>query len=65
MRLRAEVERLAVLLANAEAAAEEASHLRDLLEAEKESRALQVIKEPSDPCAALCGCWSDGDCLGF
>ncbi len=40
--LQSENARLASLLAHAEVAAEEAAHLRDMLEAEKESRALQV-----------------------
>lgn len=42
MRLTAENKRLASLLAEAENAAEEAAQLRDVLEAERESRTLQV-----------------------
>ena len=47
--LQSENVRLASLLAHAEVAAEEAGHLRDMLEAEKESRALRV-QTSSVPC---------------
>lgn len=66
-RLRAEVERLAGLLATAEAAGEEAGHLRDIIEAEKESKVLQVCPESSIKCCDMPGlvslvfrrgCWS-------
>lgn len=42
VQLRSENKRLSMLLVEAEAAAEEAAQLRDILEAERESKALQV-----------------------